>query len=167
MKAFDIIKQKGEYFQGRNLYYLKGVDRYGDQVCEVDGSESYCSECHKKIALERNEELTRIGYAAFFKSHDCSNDQEFEKIGTAIESCPEYDDFMQCENCGAELEVSVLFTFSEEIDHWINEIENNNFSIGEISEQDAYRIYSCLTSEDAFEKHHKEVKKLRRLINSI
>ena len=167
MKAFDIIKHKGENFQGSNLYYLEGVDKHGDQVCEVDGCESYCSECHKKIALERNEELTRIGYAAFFKAHDCSNEQEFEKIGTAIESCPEYDDFRQCENCGAELEVGVLFTFSDEIDHWIGEIEDNNLSIDELSEQDAYLIYTCITSKDAFEKHPKEVTKLRSLIDSI
>ena len=84
-----------------------------------------------------------------------------------MQHCPVYDDFKLCENCDSEIDVIVLFTFSQEIDHWIGEIENNNFSIDNISEQDAYRIYSCLTSEDAFEKHHKEVKKLRRLINSI
>ena len=167
MNAFDTIKHRGENFQGSRLYYLKGIDESGFTDCEVDGSESYCSKCIKKIVSERNEELKRIGYAAFFKAHDCSNDEKFDEIGAVIESCPEYDDFRQCENCGAELEVGVLFTFSQEIDYWIGEIENNNFSIGEISEQDAYRIYSCLTSEDAFEKHHKEVKKLRSLIDSI
>ena len=167
MNAFDTIKHRGENFQGSRLYYLKGIDESGFTDCEVDGSESYCSKCIKKIVSERNEELARIGYAAFFKAHDCSNDEKFDEIGAVIESCPEYDDFRQCENCGAELEVGVLFTFSQEIDYWIGEIENNNFSIGEISEQDAYRIYSCLTSEDAFEKHPKEVTKLRSLIDSI
>ena len=167
MKAFDIIKQKCDNFQGSSLYYLTGIDRHGYQVCEVDGFESFCSNCIKKIASERNDELKRIGYSAFSKIHDCSGDREFEKIGYSIESCPVYDDFKLCENCDSEIDVIVLFTFSQEIDHWIGEIENNNFSIDNISEQDAYRIYSCLTSEDAFEKHHKEVKKLRRLINSI
>ena len=35
MKAFDIIKQKGEYFQGSNLYYLKGVDTYNRTMLEL------------------------------------------------------------------------------------------------------------------------------------
>lgn len=167
MKAFDIIKQKGENLQVSNLYYLKGVDRYGYQVCEVDGSEAFCSNCIKKIASERNDELKRIGYFAFHKKHDCTNNREFEKIDYSIESSPEEDDFKLCENCGTEIDVYVLFTFSQEIEHWINKIENNNFSIDNISEQDAYRIYNCLTSMDALEKHTKEVKKLRKLINRI
>ena len=167
MKAFDIIKQKGDNFQGSSLCYLTGIDRHGYQVCEVDGSESFCSNCIKKIASERNDELKRIGYFAFHKKHDCSSNQEFEKIGYSIESSPEEDDFILCENCGTEIDVYVLFTFSQEIEHWINEIENNNFSIDNISEQDAYRIYNCLTSMDALEKHPKEVKKLRKLINRI
>lgn len=167
MKAFDIIKHKGENFQGSSLYYLTGVDRYGDQVCEVDSCESYCAECIKKIVSERNEELKRIGYDAFCKIHDCSSDQEFEEIDYSIETSPEYDDFKSCENCGAEIDVSVLFTFNEEIDHWIGEIVDNNFCIDEMSEQDAYRIYNCLTSVDALEKHPKEVRKLRSLIFDI
>lgn len=167
MKTFDKIKIKAEAIQVSNLYYLTGVNKSGNQACEVDGSESFCSNCIKKIVSDRNDELKRLGYADFCKIHDCSSNQEFEEIGYSLESSPESDDFKQCENCGSEIDVSVLFTFSQEIEHWIGEIINNNLNIDTISEQDSYRIYNCLTSEDAFEKHPKEVKKLRKLINSI
>jgi hypothetical protein len=167
MKAFDIIKNKGEYFQGSSLHYLIGVDGCGDQVCEVDGSESYCSDCIEKIVSERNEELKKKGYSSFSKVHDCSGDQEFEEIRYSTEYSPEDDDFELCENCGAEIDVGVLFTFSQEIDHWIGEISDNLFDIDVISDQDAYRIYTCLTSLDALEKHPNKVQKLRNLIDNI
>lgn len=167
MKAFDTIKNKGEHFQGSTLHYLIGVDRYGDHVCEVDGSESCCSDCIEKIVSERNEELEKIGYSSFSKVHDCSSDQEFEELRYSTEYSPERDDFEVCENCGAEIDVGVLFTFSQEIDHWIGEISDNLFDVDAISDQDAYRIYICLTSLDALKNHPKEVQMLRSLIDNI
>lgn len=167
MKAFDIIKNKGEYFQGSSLHYLIGIDEREDQVCEIDGSESYCPDCIDKIVKERNEELNRIGYNKFYNTHDCNSSEEFSQISYSTESSPEKDEFELCENCGAEIDVAVLFTFSQEIDHWIGEISDNPFDIDAISDQDAYRIYTCLTSLDALKKHPKEVQKLRNLIDNI
>lgn len=168
MKAFDVIKNKGEHFRGSNLHYLIGVDWYGGQVCEVDGSESYCSDCIEKIVSERNQDLKRMRCFSFSKVHDCSSDQEFEEIGYSTEYSPVRDDFEICENCGAEIDVRVLFTFSQELDHWIGEIRDNLLGIIDaISDQDAYRIYICLTSLDALKKHPKEVQMLRSLIDNI
>lgn len=167
MKAFDIIKGKGDGFEGSDLNYLIGVDSCGDHVCEINGSESYCSECIDKIVSEMNEELIRIGFDAFSKVHDCSTDSEFCEVSYSTESLPERDDFESCQSCGCEIDVGVLFTFSQEIDHWIEELRDNIFDINAISDRDAYRIYTCITSEDALERHPKEVQKLKELIDSI
>lgn len=166
MNAFDIIESKGQYFNGSSLHYLIGLDENDSQVCEIDG-ESYCSTCIDKVVAERNEELKRIGYSSFINTHDCSSDEVFVKVGYATESSPEKDDFEFCENCGAEIDVGVLFTYSDEIEYWIEEISHKDFDIEVISEEHAYRIYTCLTSLDAKEKHPNKVNQLRTLIDRL
>lgn len=157
MGTFNIIKQKGKYFSGDSLHYLIGVDEHGNFVCEVDGEESYCSSCIKGIVKERNAELNNIGYKSFYEIHDCSSDTPFAKISFACEITPERDDFESCDNCGAEINVGVLFTFPDEIKRWIDE----DIAIDEISDSDAYRIYTCITSEGAISKYPKLVNQLR------
>lgn len=163
MKALEILEAKHSSFHGSSLHYLIGIDEREYQVCEIDGSESYCSDCIDKIVQERNEELKRIGYEQFYKTHDCNSSEEFRQISYSTESMPEKDDFELCENCGCEIDVAVLFTFDQEIEHWIDqEIEIDN-----ISDQDAYRIYECITSLDAIEKHPKSVQRLKDKITSL
>lgn len=163
MNVLDVIKNKGEYFQGDSLHYLIGVDESGNYVCEIDGEESYCSSCIKKIVEERNAEFERIGYKSFSETHDVSSDDKFVRIDSAIEMSPERDDFESCENCGAEIDVSVLFTLSQEIEYWIDA----DIVIDEISDSDAYRIYTCITSEDAVSKYPKLVNQLRNKLQAI
>lgn len=166
MKAFDIIKEKGEYFYGTSLCYLVGLEN-GDEICEIDGSEHYCPECIDSIVKERNEELNRIGYLNFINVHDCSSNITFDNIGYSIQSLPEDDDFCICDNCGCEIQVGVLFTFNQEILYWIDQFKNNSLDIGLLSEQDAYHIYTCITSEDAKDNYPSEVKELKDLIDKI
>lgn len=163
MNVLDTIKKKGEYFCGDDLHYLIGVDEDGNYVCEIDGEESYCSSCIKKIVEERNAEFERIGYKSFSETHDVSNDNQFVRIDFAIETSPERDDFESCENCRAEIDVSVLFTFSQEIEYWID----RDVAIDEISDSDAYRIYTCITSEDAISKYPKLVNQLKNKLQTI
>lgn len=162
MNVLDVIRNKGEYFQGDSLHYLIGVDENGNYVCEIDGEESYCSSCIKKIVEERNAEFERIGSKLFSEIHDISNDNQFVRIDSAIETCPEKDDFEQCKSCGAEINVYVLFTFSREIDHWIDA----DIVIDEISDSDVYRIYTCITSEAAACQYPKLVNQLRNKIKT-
>lgn len=163
MKTLEILEAKHSAFCGSSLHYLIGIDEREDQVCEIDGYESYCSDCIDKIVKERNEELKRIGYEQFYKSHDCSSSEEFRQISYSTESSPEKDDFELCENCGCEIDVAVLFTFDQEIEHWVDQ----DIDIDNISDQDAYRIYECITSLDAIEKHPKSVEKLKQKILNL
>lgn len=156
MNIFDMIKQKGEFFLGDSLHYLIGVDEYGCHVCEIDGAESYCSSCINEIVKERNAELDTIGYKSFFEIHDCTSNTPFVRISSAVETMPERDNFESCNNCGTEINVSVLFTYPDEIKQWIDE----DIVLDEISDSDAYRIYTCITSEDAISQHPKLVNKL-------
>ena len=160
MKTIEVLEKKHSDFQGSSLHYLIGEDKYEDQVCEIDGSESYCSDCIEHVVKERNEELKRIGYDEFYKIHDCSNSQKFKQVSYSTESSPERDDFELCENCGCEIDVAVLFTFDQEIEHWIDQDIDPDI----ISDQDAYRIYECITSLDAIERHPKSVEKLKEKI---
>lgn len=161
--AIKILEAKHSAFCGSSLHYLIGEDEYENQVCEIDGSESYCSECIDKIVNKRNKELKQLGYKEFYKNHDCSSSEKFIQVSYSTESCPEKDDFELCENCSSEINVSVLFTFNQEIEHWIDQ----DIDIDNISDQDAYRIYECLTSLDAVKKHPKSVEKLKQKIISI
>lgn len=163
MSILDIITQKGESFFGDSLNYLIGVDEHGYYVCEIDGEESYCSSCIKEIVKERNAELDRLGYKGFYDIHDCTSDSPFVKISSAVETMPERDDFESCENCGTEIDVGVLFTYDDEIKYWINE----DIDAEEISDSDAYRIYTCITSEDAISKYPKLVKQLKEKLENI
>lgn len=163
MKALDILEAKHSAFCGSSLHYLIGIDEREDQVCEIDGSESYCSDCIDKIVKERNEELMRIGYDQFYKTHDCSSSKEFKKVSYSTEYSPRRDDFELCENCGCEIDVAVLFTFDQEIEHWIDQ----DIDLENISDQYAYRIYECITSLDAIEKHPKSVEKLKQKLTNL
>lgn len=163
MNAFDVIKQKGEYFSGDSLHYLIGVDEDGCYVCEIDSAESYCSSCINEIVKERNAELDIIGYKSFLERHDCTSDVPFAKISSACETMPERDDFESCNNCGAEINVGVLFTYSDEIKCWIDE----DIVVDEISNSDAYRIYTCITSEDAINEYPKLVNPLKDKLETI
>lgn len=163
MKALDILEAKHSAFCGSSLHYLIGIDEREDQVCEIDGSESYCSSCIDMIVDDRNKELKRIGYNKFYNTHDCNSSEEFKQISYSTESMPEKDDFELCENCGREIDVAVLFTFDQEIEHWIDQ----DIDLENISDQDAYRIYECITSLDAIEKHPKSVEKLKRKLQNL
>lgn len=162
MTALEILEAKHSAFCGSSLHYLIGIDEREDQVCEIDGSESYCSSCIDMIVDDRNKELKRIGYNKFQNIHDCNSSEEFKQISYSTESSPEKDDFELCENCGREIDVAVLFTFDQEIEHWIDQ----DIDIDNISDQDAYRIYECITSLDAIEKHPKSVEKLKQKLNN-
>lgn len=163
MNAFDVINKKGEYFFGDSLHYLIGVDEYGCYVCEIDSAESYCSSCIEEIVKEHNAELDRIGYKAFIERHACTSDAPFAKISFACETMPERDDFEACNNCGAEIQVGVLFTCPDEIKRWIDE----DIVIDEISDSDAYRIYTCINSEDAISRYPKLVKQVKDKLETI
>lgn len=163
MKTIEILEAKHSAFCGSSLHYLIGTDERECQVCEIDGSESYCSDCIGKIVKERNEELKRIGYEKFKDIHDCNSSSKFKEIASSVESSPEKDDFELCENCGCEIDVAVLFTFDQEIEHWIDQ----DIDIHNISDQDAYRIYECITSLDAIEKHPKSVDRLKTKIETL
>nr|DAL15370.1 MAG TPA_asm: hypothetical protein [Caudoviricetes sp.] len=162
MTALEILEAKHSAFCGSSLHYLIGIDESEYQVCEIDGSESYCSDCIDKIVKERNEELKRIGYDEFYNTHDCSSSEEFKQISYSTEFSPERDDFELCENCGCEIYVAVLFTFDQEIEYWIDQ----DIDLENISDQDAYRIYECITSFDAIQKHPKSVEKLKQKLNN-
>lgn len=163
MTALEILEAKHSAFCGSSLHYLIGEDEFENQVCEIDGSESYCSDCIDKIVKERNKELKRIGYERFYKTHDCSSQSGFKNVSYSTESSPKKDDFELCENCACEIKVSVLFTFDQEIEHWIDQ----DIDLEIISDQDAYRIYECITSLDAIQKHPKSVKKLKEKILAL
>lgn len=163
MSVLDIIKQKGEYFFGDSLNYLIGVNELGDYVCEIDSVESYCSNCIEAIIKERNAELKKIGFKTFSEIHDCNSDTPFVEVSSCVETMPEKDDFESCENCGAEINVCVLFTDDDEIKHWIDK----EIVVDELSDSDAYRIYTCITSEDAISKYPKLVKQLKEKLENI
>lgn len=163
MSVLDIIKQKGEYSFDDSLNYLVGVNELGDYVCEIDGEKSYCSNCIEAIIKERNAELKKIGFKKISEIHDCNSDTPFVEIISCVETMPERDDFESCNNCGTEIYVDVLFTEDNEIKHWIGE----EIVVDELSDSDAYRIYTCITSEDAISKYPKLVKQLKEKLENI
>lgn len=163
MSNIEILKEKCIDFRGEYLCYLIGLDEDGDQICEIDGSESYCPNCIKKVVSEYNEKLAR-DYDIFRNNHDFNGcEDKVCKVDYATESNPEKDDFCICDKCGCEIDVGVLFTFSQEIDHWLDA----DINLNDISDQDAYRLYMCIESEDAKEKHPELTIKLREKIEKL
>lgn len=165
MNALKIIKEKGDNFNGEKLCYLIGKCK-GRFVGEINGSDSYCPKCIDSIIKGMQDKLDKIGFKEFQKIYDCP-ESLIDEIGYGVESMPESDDFCTCENCECELQVGVLFTFSQEIDHWIEQAKSNNIDLNALSDSDAYRINGCITSEDALEKHPKEVKELYSLLINL
>lgn len=160
--ALEIIKEKGNY-EGRPLCYLIGIDSDGDEVCEINMGDCYCPECIDKIVESKSSELASLGFDEFTKIHDCSNNEPFVGISYCIESLPERDGFVYCEECGSIIEVGVLYTFSDDILELIDDTDDlcdGEIFEDQIEDQYAYKVCNCLSSQDAREKHLELVRKL-------
>ena len=121
-RALTLLRNKADKLKPEPSCYLIGVDEYGDELMEIDGYMAYCPDCAQKRADELTEELKKVGFETFRKQHDCSTDDEdLARVDYIREFLPEDDDFAGCQHCGKELERDILFTFSQEIDHWLDE----------------------------------------------
>ena len=165
-KNFEIIEKRAEECELEGLYYLVAIDEDGCQICEIDGSESYCYDCAKTRAEELTVDLMTDGYLEFVRNHDCGDSDRMDeavKIDFYEESSPEKDDFRSCETCGKEINVGVLFTYDDEIRYWIDQ----DFDVNDLTPQDAYRIHECITSEEANKNFPKLVRKLKNKIAAL
>lgn len=163
MHNIKYLESKANDIELSDLNYLIGLDESGDQICEIDSSNSYCNNCIYEIVKEINEELTNIGYVDFYKKHDCNSHEVIHSVSSSVESSPEDDDFCCCENCGAEIDVGVLFTCTGELDHWLY----TDIDLLKISAQDAHRLFTCITSADAEVRHKELVGKLIEKVNNL
>lgn len=165
MTAIEIIKQKHDKYELLgDLHYLIGLDDDDTQICEINSDISYCEKCAIEESGILNKKLKEIGLQAFKKEYGIEYIEDLYEIGYTEEYSPERDCFEACETCCIELDCGVLFTFSQEIDYWIGEIEDGRLDLSDMSEQNAYRLYTCLTSKDALKKHPKQVSILKELI---
>jgi hypothetical protein len=89
------IKQAFEIVKDKGEKYKNKREIYYFEGC----CKNYCEDCIDKITKDRKRRGKCVEYLT--------------------EYGPEYDDFLLCDNCGAIIETSILWS-DQEIDHWSN-----------------------------------------------
>lgn len=164
MDIFNEIKIRAEKFEDNNdkygLNYLIGVDQDDDQVTEIDGHNSYCDDCIDKVVDEYQLKLKQSPNEL---DYGCSEERfkDVIKILMTEESCPERDDFCYCDNCGNLIStVGVLHTFSQEIDHWLD--DDVSVDLNELEDRDCFILNELI--ENAVSDWPELISKLKRKI---
>lgn len=160
---FKYIEEKHNKFSEnelkQDLNYAVALDKNNDILGEVNGYESYCEDCKEKARKNFNK-LRRDNVNQLDINCDDSDYKNVKKIVMHSESSPEKDDFTNCEMCGSLINVGVLHTLSQEIEHYLS--DDINLHIKHLSDDDCYRIH--LLIEDS--SYHELIEKLKdKIIN--
>lgn len=105
MRTLESIAR--HYKPKQQLFYGVALDKHGNQLEEIEIE--CCEDCTTKALKEANKNRRAKYYS-----------EETTEIDFYNESSPQSDDYKVCEYCGHYIEVSVLQTFSQEIDHWLS-----------------------------------------------
>ena len=166
MKHFQVIKNRANKFYNNglkmDLNYLVAYGANGERS-EINSCESYCEDCINE-KMDGIQSVFEIGGSeAIFQNYDVNSDKfEITEILFSEESCPEKDGFENCEKCGSLIRVSILHTFSDELEYYLS--DDKSVKLKELSNEDCYRINEIIFSQDSIERHPKLVKKLRKKI---
>lgn len=160
---FKYIEEKYNKFYKNELkqylYYAVALDKNDDILGEVCGYDSYCEDCKEKARKKFNK-LRRENVNQLDINCDESDYKNVKKIVMHCEYSPERSDFTNCEICGSLINVGVLHTFSQEIEHYLS--DDINLHIKYLSDDDCYRIY-LLIEESSY---HELIEKLKdKIIN--
>ena len=157
---FKYIEEKHDKFYEtelkEDLYYAVALDKNDDILGEVCGYESYCEDCKEKARKNFNK-LRRENVNQLDINCDDSDYKNVKKIVMHSEFSPEKDDFTNCEMCGSLINVGVLHTFSQEIEHYLS--EDKNLHIKHLKNDDFYRLH--LLIEEANDKYPDLIEKLK------
>ncbi|MBN8824414.1 MULTISPECIES: hypothetical protein [unclassified Spirosoma] len=135
------------------LYYPVFIDADGDQIEEVQDDE-YGSLCESCVTWGL------MHFAQQQKKGKYDDIEGLHHIQLWQESSPEHCDFVSCGHCGEYIDVSVLHTFSQEIDHWTDIVTDEDFKRQVDFPRDAWVMRELLISSDAYQNHPAELLKL-------
>ena len=147
--VFKWIEDKHDKFYENelksDLYYAVALDKNDDQIGEVFGHCSFCEDCKDEAKKDFNKMLKKNRNELDINCDD-SDYKNVKRIVMHCETSPERDDFLNCENCGSLIDVGVLHTFSQEIEHYLS--NNQNLHIKHLSNDDCYRIHKLIQDAD-------------------
>lgn len=123
MDKLQQLKKTASFCTPKAVCYLLGKDADDFVVGEIHPGSSLCPECAQKKADKINGKIASLlgdlpALHDYLLSLDCNADdeeiKEIRHVYSVEESCPEYDGFCYCNECGALLDADNLLTFPEE-----------------------------------------------------
>lgn len=158
--VFKYIEEKhDEYAQKElksDLYYAVAYDKDDNHLGEVNGYYSYCGDCKNYIEKQFNETLKNNPSEL---DVNCNDEDKVSYIKMICEGSPERDDFEYCQGCSELIDVGVLHTMDQEIQHYLGETQN--LHIKHLSDADCYRIHELIHN---CSRHKELIEKLKEKI---
>ena len=125
------------------LYYPTMRDKWGDYLGEpedADEQDTICEDCYDKGKIYFRARV-KLGK---YKEYGCKGIQLNREI------CGEKENLCLCGFCGEHIETSLLFRDSQEVDHWMENLDDEEFTRYCSVPRDAWQLTQILTSYDAF-----------------